>query len=160
MELLCCLAIVAVLAACAVPAHRAAALRTRRADARIALLHLASLQERHYFQHGRYAASLADLGDATGLARSAEGHYLIELHARAAGQGYVVRAVPDRGGPQAADGDCVALMLEDTGRRSAAGSRRRGSTLLELTIRSNRSAARRRVRPSTRRFPGAARAAG
>jgi len=120
LELLCALAVVAVLAACAVPTHRAASIRARRTDARIALLGLASLQERHYFQHGRYAASLAELGVTA--ARSSEGFYRLGVRAAASGQGFIAEAMPLPGGPQAEDRDCAVLRVDERGRRSASGS--------------------------------------
>jgi len=121
LELLCCLVVVAVLAACAVPTHRQAAVRTRRTDARVALMHLASLQERHFFLQGRYAASLEELGEGA-LARSGEGFYRLQVESRASGQGYLARAWPDAGGPQREDRECTALSVDESGRRSAMGS--------------------------------------
>lgn len=121
MELLCCVCIVAVLAACAVPTHLNAVKRTRRTDARTALLQLASLQERYYFQHARYAASLLELGDA-GLARSGEGFYRLSIEARSAGQGYLAVAMPTPDGPQIQDRECQSFSLDEAGCRSASGS--------------------------------------
>lgn len=121
MELLCCVAIVALLAACAVPTHRAAMQRTRRMDARLALLHLQSLQERHAFQHGRYADSVGDLGDAPGLSRSAEGFYSVSVESRDDGRGFIARATPHPGGLQERDGDCRSFAVDETGHRSASG---------------------------------------
>ena len=120
-ELLCVLAIIALLAACAVPMHRAASMRARRTDARIALLHVASLQQRHLFENGRYAATLADLGLGE-TPRSAEGFYHLDVRTAARDQAFTAIAVPAPGGPQQADRDCTSLRLDDVGRRTATGS--------------------------------------
>jgi len=122
IELLCCLAIVAVLTACAVPLHREAMQRVRRADAREALLNLQTLEERYFFEHGRYAASLAQLGAADDLARSPQQLYRIGVEARDGDRGYVARATAEPDAVQARDADCRMLWLDDRGSRSAAGA--------------------------------------
>ena len=120
MELLACLAIAGVLAAAALPLHREAMLRARRADARDALLALQALQERYYFAHGRYAHGLEQLG-APARRRSPQGLYQLEVWAQRAGQGFIASASPLRDGPQARDATCQELTLDDTGRRGARG---------------------------------------
>lgn len=122
IELLCCLAIVAVLTACAVPLHREALQRVRRADAREALLNLQTMQERYYFERGRYATSLVQLGAATDLAYSPRQYYRIEVQGRDGEHGFVARATAVPEGVQARDADCREFWLDDRGTRSATGA--------------------------------------
>jgi len=61
VELLAALAIVAVLAAVALPAYRRHAYRARRVEGKELLLRIAHAQERHYATYNRYG-DLADLG--------------------------------------------------------------------------------------------------
>lgn len=118
LELLVALALLAVIAALALPGWRDAQIRARRHDAREALLHVRTLQERFHFTEGRYAAGLAELGiDAA----SAAGHYGLTLQAGST-DGFIVRAVPVAGGPQSGDRDCRELWLDDRGARGARGS--------------------------------------
>jgi type IV pilus assembly protein PilE len=122
VELLICMTIIALIAAWALPSQRAAVQKTRRGEARDALLQIQILQERHYFEHGRYASSLQQLEGDAATGRSLSGYYLVAVQGVAEGQGFRARAEPAPDGPQASDEDCRLLMLDDTGARSAAGS--------------------------------------
>lgn len=65
IELLIVAAIVAIIAAIALPSFNDSATKTRRGECKSLLLEAAQLQERHYTEHGRYAT-----GFDTGLAAS------------------------------------------------------------------------------------------
>lgn len=126
LDLLICVTLIGMLATLAVPGYRHVVRRAHRGDAQQALLRVQALQERHYFEHGRYAGTLAALQDAatSGAApadRSEAGLYVLALQARADGQGYVAWAQPAPGGGQVDDTGCIRLSIDETGRRLAQG---------------------------------------
>ena len=74
IELMVVVAIVAIIASIAYPSYRDQVRKTRRADAKAALMDAAARMERHYTQFGRYSATLANSGI---VATSPEGYYQI-----------------------------------------------------------------------------------
>jgi type IV pilus assembly protein PilE len=121
VELTVSLAIVALLSAIGVSSYRNSVLRARRADARDALLQLQVLQERYYFEHGRYSGALAALAQPPPV-RSNAGHYVLSIAASDDGEGFIARAVPVADGAQQDDRDCREFTLDATGRRTASGA--------------------------------------
>lgn len=123
-ELLVALAILALLAAAAVPLWQRQAERARRLDATDALVRIAVLQERFYFENGRHAGA-AELGAAPpaglGVTGTERGYYQLRLAALDGDPtaGFVLAAIADPDGPQAGDEQCRILVLDSTGRRSA-----------------------------------------
>ncbi len=128
MELVLALAILALLAALALPGYRDQVLVSRRSLA-AAHLQLLQLRQAQFFsEHRRYAADLRLLGHGApacvdGAGRPIDaGHkrcvYRIELEPVEPG-GYRLRAVPR--GPQMRDRRCGVLGLDSSGVRSASG---------------------------------------
>ena len=62
MELMITLAIVAILAAVAIPGYRQYSTRGHRTEGAMALTQIAARQEQFYLQNNTYADALADLG--------------------------------------------------------------------------------------------------
>lgn len=123
IELLIALTVVAVLSAIAVPGYGAVMQRVNRNDARLALLRLQHLQERHFATHLRYASQLGAADDATTLAhsgRSEAGHYLLGLSTPVDGQSFTATATADMGRRQSSDVDCLSLSVDQMGRRRSA----------------------------------------
>ena len=123
-ELLVTLAILALLAAAATPLWINQLERARRLDATDALVRVAVLQERFHFENGRYARAgelAAPPPAGLGVAGTERGYYKLSLRAPAGAttEGFAIEAVADPEGPQAGDGQCQALALDSTGRRSA-----------------------------------------
>ena len=123
-ELLVVLAILGMLAATAIPLWNRQVERTRRLDATEALMRIAVLQERYYFENGRYAgsgelATPAPLG--LGVSGTERGYYRLDLHALggALTVGYEVRALAEPENAQAGDEQCRVFSLDSTGRRSS-----------------------------------------
>jgi len=119
VELLAALAIVAVLAAVALPAYRRHAYRARRVEGKELLLRIAHAQERHYATYNRYG-DLADLGFVE-PAWLEQRFYraTLRLGAGDSPQSFVAVAWPSA----AQTGDaCGVLSVDDTGRKEAAGS--------------------------------------
>lgn len=115
LELLIVVAIVAILAAIALPNYNRYVERTRRADAREALMRVAAAQERFYTNRNSYATDIA--ADLSLPVTSESGYYAITT-ASAGGdtQVYVLTATPQ--GAQATD-SCGALTINNTGFKAA-----------------------------------------
>ena len=127
VELLVTLAIIALLAAMALPCYTVQVRRALRQDARLALLQLQRRQEEFFVNHLRHALSFNELDDgaaASGIpptsTRSAQGFYLLELHADPDGLRYVLTARADPASRQASDATCAAFTIDETGRRRSA----------------------------------------
>ena len=123
-ELLVALAILALLAAAATPLWTGQLERARRLDATEALLRVAVLQERFFFENGRYARAdeLAVPPPAgLGVAGTERGYYELRLRAPEGGLagGFRIEAVADPEGPQGGDERCRVLAVDSTGRRTA-----------------------------------------
>ena len=125
IELMITVAVVAILAAVALPSYQEQVRRTHRADARQALMRLATAQERFYTNCNRYATALngaqstcsgLDAGAAT--IDSENGYYRISLAGD--GSSYTLTATPQKG--QVADTKCGNLSLTDTGAKGATGT--------------------------------------
>lgn len=119
VELVACLAIVAILAALATPSWRYLVLRAQRADATAALYALATAQERYRMVHGRYADAAAPAPPVgLGLAQSTRGWYELRIE-RADATSYTATARPIAGATQAADTRCRILSIDQAGERGS-----------------------------------------
>jgi type IV pilus assembly protein PilE len=125
VDLVAALAIAALLACVAVPSYRAELARTRRADARAALLALAAAEESFYTTCNAYAAVLDDSAESSCEASrlrfpgsAGQGAYSLEVTA-ADTSTWTALATALAGGPQQADARCRALGLTSTGDRTA-----------------------------------------
>lgn len=115
IEILIVIAIIAILAAIAFPSYSRFVERTRRADAREALMRIAAAQERFYTNRNRYTTDIAaDLG----LGATSEKAYYTIAAAFVGGsdQTYVLTATPQA--PQDKD-SCKELTINNTGFKGA-----------------------------------------
>ncbi|HEU4851125.1 MAG TPA: type IV pilin protein [Telluria sp.] len=130
VELLIALVIVGILMAVAVPNYADYVLRSRRAEARVALVESMQQQERYYTRHNTYAAYSADdphpgfrWWSGPGAGKSA--YELAAAPCQGAGLAECVelRAIPGTAKVDAlfADPECGALFLRSDGRRGALG---------------------------------------
>lgn len=125
VELMITVAVIAILAAVAVPAYRQYVMRASRTDATAALLRLASAQERFYLQNNRYADAdeMADAPPAgLGIAGTERGYYALTIDSDDLALGYVVTATVVDGGPQDDDTQCVGFSVDQQGLRLAEDS--------------------------------------
>ena len=106
-ELMVCLALMAILAALALPSYNAQQRQGRRADARQALLQIQLEQARWRGQHEQHAEQLSDLGWAHD--QSALGHYKIAIE-EATSTGYTLTATAL--GTQSQDTACTPIRLQ------------------------------------------------
>jgi type IV pilus assembly protein PilE len=125
VDVIAALAIAALLACIAVPSYQAERVRTRRAEARAALLALATAEEGFHASCNAYAAVLDDTTESSCDASSlrfpriaGQGAYSLEVTSADAAAWAAV-ATARAGGPQHTDTRCHALGLTSTGNRTA-----------------------------------------
>jgi type IV pilus assembly protein PilE len=111
VELLIVIVIVGILAAIALPGYQNSVRKTRRSDAKAALLETAQRLERCLTQYGTYDDGNCAVAGGT----SPEGYYTIAVQRTATT--YTVSATP--AGAQAKDTHCAVLALNNLGARSA-----------------------------------------
>ena len=121
IELLCVMTLIVTLAGMAIPTMQMLLQRVHRNEARLALLHIHTAQERWYAQRLRYATTLEATDDTgLGLAPRSEHHrYDLLLHTTDDAQAYRAEARPVHGGTQASDGPCTLLWIDELGRRGS-----------------------------------------
>jgi len=118
IELMIVVAIIAILAAIAVPWWGRYTYRARRADAQKMLVHVAQAEERFYTDYNHYPLTASSLGYANDAPTSENGYYALSLvlpGATSTGQGYTATATPQ--GAQA-DDKCGKLSIDSTGQKS------------------------------------------
>jgi len=79
IELMITVAIVAIIAAIAIPSYQAQSLKARRSDGQAFLLNIQSRMERYMYDEDTYPASLTDLGFDAAKKRSPEGFYEVSI---------------------------------------------------------------------------------
>jgi type IV pilus assembly protein PilE len=127
VELLVTLGITGILAGIALPSYHHTMQRALRQDARMALLRIQHLQERHFATHLRYAGRLGVPPDTDSLGiepLSDSGDYALSMQSDGEGLGYIAQARAV--GRQSSDRDCAMLTLDQNGQRGsedAAGHR-------------------------------------
>lgn len=116
IELMIAVAVVAVLAAVALPSYREQIAASRRADARTSLMAVAQLMERAYAERGTYAN--VTLG-TTGVypSQSPQGFYALSIVSKSA-SGYALKATPS--GAQTSD-RCGSFTLDQANARGVSG---------------------------------------
>ncbi|SFS19192.1 type IV pilus assembly protein PilE [Dyella sp. OK004] len=111
VELMIVVAVIAILAAVAIPSYGRYAYRARRVDGKELLLRIANAQERYYATFNRYGA-LTDIG-YTNPAPSEKGYYSVTIATSAsAAQAYTATASP--AGVQVKD-VCKQLSITNAG---------------------------------------------
>ena len=115
IELMIVVAIVAILAAVAIPSYQQYIQKSRRVDAKETLTRMATLQERFFFQNSAYATNIDDLGGTA----SPEGWYRINMPV-ATNSTFTITATPI--GAQANDTRCASFSIDQTLRQTATGT--------------------------------------
>lgn len=122
IELMITVVIVSILAAVAYPSYRDNVRKTRRSDAKIALVQAAAMQERHYTENNSYANDVDDIGgDGSDNLVSAEGYYTITVANPSCGSTVFscFTLTATTAGLQSDDTDCATLSLTHIGVKSA-----------------------------------------
>ena len=106
IELMIAVAVVAILAAIALPSYQDYVRRARRSDGKEALLRVQIEQEKWRTNNSSYTSTLSDLGLTS---PSVEGYYTIAIAAGANGISFTATATAT--GSQASDSGCTPLTL-------------------------------------------------
>jgi type IV pilus assembly protein PilE len=118
--------IVSILASIAIPAYTSQIRKSRRTEARTALLDLAGREERYLATNNHYSNTAADLGYGALPTAVASGYYSLDV-AVVAGDSttaptFTATATPVGGKGQDKDSDCQAFTLTSTGAQSSTNS--------------------------------------
>lgn len=129
IELMVVVVIATILLGVAVPSYMQQIRKSRRTDAKSALLDLAGREERFLSTNGsRYSALAADMGYAALPAVVGGGYYRLQApvvcNTAPCGGGlpapsFTITAVPVAGSSQAQDATCQSFTIDSTGRQSA-----------------------------------------
>lgn len=136
IELMVTIVVVSILASIAVPAYTHQIRKSRRTDARTALLELASREERYLATNNGYSITASDLGYTSFPSAVGNGYYTVTVAAGAnglAGSGtaapsFVATASPVTGMGQDLDTDCRTFTVDSTGKQSSLNSASSDST--------------------------------
>ncbi len=126
VELMVVIVIVAILAAIAIPGYTSQIRKSRRTEARNALLDAAGREERFYATNNYYSVTSSDLGYGTGSWPINVGNNYYSLSATCTGGGktpctdYTLTATAINS--QAKDAACTALTLTSAGLQGATGA--------------------------------------
>ena len=127
VELIVVIAIVAVLVAIATPAYYSYVMKSRRADAKVALSEISQRMEGFYADNNKYATTFDQLKlNNAGFVKkgatyqSKDGWYQLSVEVDSSGQKYTLKATPQ--GAQAGDGRCMEFSLDSTGKKSISGA--------------------------------------
>ena len=118
LEILIVVVIISVLAAIAIPGYRDYILKSRRADAAVALTEIANLQEKFFSDNLTYTTVLCSLPYS---AVSPDGYYSLNMPSANA-SGFTARAVPTGEGNQTDDTQCAVFTLNNLGQKASTPS--------------------------------------
>jgi|APSaa5957512622_1039677.scaffolds.fasta_scaffold00909_14 type IV pilus assembly protein PilE len=114
IELIIALAIVALLAAVALPSYESQLIQTRRSDGTTALTSFAQRMERYFLEQGSYSGATTSLYQE----HSTQGHYQLSVSSTVSSYQLTATAV----GAQSADDECGSLTLNEQSTRGISGS--------------------------------------
>jgi type IV pilus assembly protein PilE len=117
MELLIVVLIVSILAAIAYPNYRSYVERSKRTEAKAALLQIATNQERHYLNSNVYTTDMTRLGFAQSPFTTDSGAYVVTVTAADA-NAFNAQAVYQLGGDEA--GRCLTFTINAVGEKTSA----------------------------------------
>jgi len=129
IELMITVAIIGILAAVAFPAYNQSVRKSRRTDAKAALLDLAQREERYYSTANTYSTSAPQLGYGPGSAlpmnvlSGSKAYYQLAVDVpTSAPNTFTATATPVSGTPQAQDTQCGTYTLKQTGAQTISGT--------------------------------------
>jgi type IV pilus assembly protein PilE len=119
--------IASILMAIAIPSYRNSIRKSRRTDAKTALLDLAGREERFMSTNGSYTTSFANLGYPSWGTAFGGGYYTMAQPGFVAGTAttvasFTLQADPVAGSDQAKDTACGSFKLNSTGVQSVTGT--------------------------------------
>ena len=121
IELMITVAVVAILAAVALPSYRQYIIRANRSAAESFIMTVANKQEQYNLDARQYADAL---GKLSSIPADVASNYNVEVKTdnTAVPPTYYVKATPIPSGSQAADVACGAVSVDQTGTKSIAGT--------------------------------------
>jgi type IV pilus assembly protein PilE len=127
VELMVVVVIAGILMAIAIPSYKNSIRKSRRTDAKTALLDLAGREERFNSTSGAYATTAANLGYGAFPTSVGNGYYTIAAPTVVAGNAttvasFSITATPVVGSDQAKDTACGSFTLTSTGVQSVSGT--------------------------------------
>jgi type IV pilus assembly protein PilE len=132
IELMVTIVVLAILVSIAVPSYTSQLRKSRRTEARTALLDLASREERYNSTHSVYSSTPADLGLAGAYPIAVgSGYYQVTVCVSGAlpcaadagnGTAFLLTATPVPGSSQAGDSHCGSFTLDNTGVQAVTGA--------------------------------------
>jgi type IV pilus assembly protein PilE len=126
IELMITVAIIGILAAIAYPQYSNYVMRSRRTDAKTALLGVASSEEQFFSMNNQYSQVPTNLGYAgaafpVNVITSGKAYYQLTVTINVGGTTYSASATPVAGGPQAAD-PCGTFAIDQSGAQTVSGA--------------------------------------
>ena len=127
VELMVVIVIASILMAIAVPSYKNSIRKSRRTDAKTALLDLAGREERFNSTNGSYSATASQLGYAAFPTAVGSGYYTIAAPTVVAGTAttvgsFSITATPVVGSDQAKDTACGSFIVTSTGAQTVSGT--------------------------------------
>lgn len=124
IELMVTVAIVGILATIAVETYSREVQKSRRTDARTALLDLAGREEKFFSVSNTYSLNASDLGYPAFTTPVGNGYYTVSIAVPDGSQNttaptYLITATPVPGGLQANDTACTSLTVNQLGQQGA-----------------------------------------
>ena len=123
IEVLITIAILGILTAIVIPSHNHSTTKSRRTDAKIALMESASSLEKCFVINNKYnhASCVAYPASGANVVYSAEGHYKI-VATNLTDTSFTLTASPVAGGSQEGDTHCASFSITSTGSKTATNS--------------------------------------
>ncbi len=127
IELMVTVAVLAIIATIATTSYTSQIRKSRRTDARSAVLDLAGREEKLFSTANAYSQTATDLGYAAWGPIGSNYYSLSVLSPDTLTQGgaagtYLATATPVAGSSQASDTECTSLRVDQTGKQSSTGS--------------------------------------
>jgi type IV pilus assembly protein PilE len=128
IELMVTLVIATILITIAVPAYTTQMQKSRRTDAKTAVLDLAAREERVFSTTNAYSSTATDMGYTAFPQSVGSGYYTVSVTVPDPAQvpvtptTFIVTATPVAGGPQAKDAQCTSFSVNQLGVRTATGT--------------------------------------
>jgi len=130
-ELMITLVVASILVSIAVPAYTSQMRKSRRTEAKSAVMDLATREEQFFATQNSYstdpiALGYAAVGSGAAFPQSTGQYYQINVTTTAATAtapwGFVITATPAAGSPQLSDSQCTSFSVDQTGAQTATGS--------------------------------------
>jgi len=126
IELMVTVVIVSILASIAIPAYMSSVRKSRRTEARTALLDLAAREERYLATNSAYSSTASDLGYSTLPGPTASGYYQLNVSVTApsstAAAQFTATATAVAGTGQDKDANCYVFKVTQTGAQTSTTS--------------------------------------